>query len=122
MAPVHHLLTDSTMLSLRTHTLGYSEIVEIDSMVVVMRPFLYANLYDRLWLRPHLEAAEKLWLVVQMVDACSYLAQQHLVHGDIRLENVLVTSWLWVVLADCAPYKPAVMLEVGCVVRGCTLH
>ena len=27
-------------------------------------------------------------------------------HGDITCENVLVTSWNWVFLADFAPYKP----------------
>lgn len=27
-------------------------------------------------------------------------------HGDIKLENILVTSWHWVLLSDFASYKP----------------
>lgn len=27
-------------------------------------------------------------------------------HGDLKAENVLVTSWHWVYLADFASYKP----------------
>jgi phosphoinositide-3-kinase, regulatory subunit 4 len=27
-------------------------------------------------------------------------------HGDIKSENILVTSWNWVYLSDFAPYKP----------------
>lgn len=27
-------------------------------------------------------------------------------HGDIKLENLLITSWHWLLLADFASYKP----------------
>lgn len=27
-------------------------------------------------------------------------------HGDIKAENVMVTSWNWVLLTDFATYKP----------------
>lgn len=27
-------------------------------------------------------------------------------HGDLKPENVLLTSWNWVLLSDLAPYKP----------------
>ena len=31
-------------------------------------------------------------------------------HGDVKCENVLLTSWSWAVLADfAAPYKPATL-------------
>jgi serine/threonine protein kinase len=33
-------------------------------------------------------------------------------HGDIKTENVLVTSWNWVYLADFAGYKPTYLPEV----------
>ena len=32
-------------------------------------------------------------------------------HGDIKLENVMITSWNWVVLADFASYKPTFLPE-----------
>ena len=37
------------------------------------------------------------------------LAQCHeagVCHGDLKTENVLLTSWSWVLIADFAPYKP----------------
>ncbi len=49
---------------------------------------------------------EQLWIAFQMLHG---VAQAHSVgacHGDIKAENVLVTSWNWVFLADFAPYKP----------------
>lgn len=33
-------------------------------------------------------------------------------HGDIKTENVLVTSWNWVYLVDFASYKPTYLPEV----------
>lgn len=27
-------------------------------------------------------------------------------HGDIKLENIMITSWNWVLLTDIASYKP----------------
>lgn len=38
-------------------------------------------------------------------------------HGDIKAENVLLTSWGWTFLADFAPYKP-VHLPADNPVRG----
>jgi phosphoinositide-3-kinase regulatory subunit 4 len=32
-------------------------------------------------------------------------------HGDIKLENMLVTSWVWLLLTDFASYKPALLPE-----------
>jgi serine/threonine protein kinase len=32
-------------------------------------------------------------------------------HGDIKLENILITSWNWVLLADFASFKPTYLPE-----------
>jgi len=33
-------------------------------------------------------------------------------HGDIKSENVMVTSWNWVLLTDFASFKPTYLPEV----------
>ena len=37
---------------------------------------------------------------------CSILLHQNICHGDIKLENILVSSWLWLTLTDFASFKP----------------
>ena len=32
-------------------------------------------------------------------------------HGDIKLENVMLTSWNWVLLTDFASFKPTYLPE-----------
>uniref|UniRef100_A0A7S3UFM9 non-specific serine/threonine protein kinase n=2 Tax=Picocystis salinarum TaxID=88271 RepID=A0A7S3UFM9_9CHLO len=44
-----------------------------------------------------------------MIRALADLHEVGVCHGDIKAENVLVTSWSWVFLADFAPYKPVVL-------------
>lgn len=45
-------------------------------------------------------------------STCIYKSFQ-VYHGDIKTENVLVTSWNWVFLVDFASYKPTYLPEVG---------
>ena len=55
---------------------------------------------------------EKKWLIFQLL--CS-LEQIHsipnLTHGDIKPDNILVTSYNWLYLADLHPYKPVVVMD-----------
>jgi phosphoinositide-3-kinase regulatory subunit 4 len=32
--------------------------------------------------------------------------ENNVCHGDIKIDNVLLTSWNWVVLSDFASFKP----------------
>ena len=32
-------------------------------------------------------------------------------HGDIKPENVLVTGWDWLMIADIHPYKPTLLMD-----------
>ncbi len=34
-------------------------------------------------------------------------------HGDVKSENVMVTSWNWLLLADFASFKPTYLPEVN---------
>ena len=76
----------------------------------LIRQHFQHSLADRLNSRPFLGRAEKLWLVYQLLAA---VAQAHSVgvrHGDIKTENVMVTSWGWALLTDFAlGIKPAML-------------
>ena len=45
-------------------------------------------------------------LAWQMIRAVEQAHAAGVCHGDLKLENFLVTSWGLVLLADLAPYKP----------------
>ena len=50
--------------------------------------------------RPFLEDIEKKWLAYQLLCAVRDSHARNVYHGDIKTENILVTSWNWLYLAD----------------------
>ncbi|CAG7868271.1 unnamed protein product, partial [Brassica rapa] len=60
----------------------------------------------RLSTRPFLSLVEKKWLAFQLLLAVKQCHEKGICHGDIKCENVLVTSWNWLYLADFASFKP----------------
>lgn len=56
--------------------------------------------------RPFLELIEKRWIAYQLLCGVRDCHARDIHHGDIKSENVLVTSWNWIYLADFAPFKP----------------
>lgn len=72
----------------------------------LIRQYFPFNLYDRLSTRPFLSDMEKLWIIYQLMRAVEECHGEGISHGDIKPENVMVTSWNGVVLTDFAPYKP----------------
>ena len=74
--------------------------------VYLIRQYLYANLLDRLSTRPFLSEIEKLWILFQLFKALEVCHSLDVVHGDIKPENVLCTTWNWTVLTDFALFKP----------------
>ncbi len=50
--------------------------------------------------RPFLEDIEKKWLSFQLLCALRDCHARNVFHGDIKTENVLVTSWNWLYLTD----------------------
>jgi len=56
--------------------------------------------------RPFLSTVEKKWISFQLLNALRDARNRKVSHGDIKSENILVTSWNWIYLTDFASYKP----------------
>lgn len=62
--------------------------------------------------RPFLEDIEKKWLAYQLLCALRDCHARNIYHGDIKTENILVTSWNWLYLTDfSASYKKTFLPE-----------
>ena len=81
----------------------------IHTPVYLIRQYLYANLLDRLSTRPFLSEIEKLWILFQLFKALETCHSLDVIHGDVKPENVLCTTWNWVVLTDFALFKPVLI-------------
>lgn len=79
---------------------------ETDKAAYLLRQYFFNNLHDRLSTRPFLSLVEKRWLAFQLLLALKQCHDKGICHGDIKCENVLVTSWNWLYLADFASFKP----------------
>jgi len=49
---------------------------------------------------------DKLWLSFQLICAVAQVHTEGFYHGDIKTDNIVLTSWNWLFLTDFAPYKP----------------
>ena len=62
--------------------------------------------------RPFLEDIEKKWISFQLLCALRDCHAADIFHGDIKTENVLVTSWNWLYLSDfSSSFKPTFLPE-----------
>jgi phosphoinositide-3-kinase, regulatory subunit 4 len=94
------------------NALGYQRIVEIGAGGFLVRQHIYSSLYDRMSTRPFLEDIEKKWLVFQLLCAIRDCHARNVFHGDIKTENLLVTSWNWLYLTDfSSSFKPTKLPE-----------
>ncbi|KAL2654025.1 hypothetical protein R1flu_022153 [Riccia fluitans] len=89
-----------------SHVLPFRSWVETDKAAYLLRQYLFSNLHDRISTRPFLSLMEKKWIAFQLLYAVKQCHEKGVCHGDIKCENVLVTSWNWVYLADFASFKP----------------
>lgn len=107
------LIKESSLLSQYCNVLPWHKIIETDRAGYLIRQSIKTNIYDRLSIRPFLEPIEKLFLVFQMLKVIDLIhANLGLHHGDLKLENFLVTSWNWLMLTDFANYiKPTFITE-----------
>lgn len=89
------------------NALGFERAFETDTNAYLLRQYMYSSLYDRLSTRPFLEDIEKRWIAFQLLCALRDCHSRDIYHGDIKTENILVTSWNWVYLTDfTGTFKP----------------
>jgi len=109
---VKRLLEERRLLADVPNALAYHRIFETPVGGYLVRQYIHSSLYDRLSTRPFLEEIEKKWLSFQLLCAVRDCHARNVYHGDIKTENILVTSWNWLYLADfSASYKPAYLPE-----------
>uniref|UniRef100_A0A8C8DWE3 non-specific serine/threonine protein kinase n=1 Tax=Oryzias sinensis TaxID=183150 RepID=A0A8C8DWE3_9TELE len=82
-----------------------------EKAAILFRQYVRDNLYDRISTRPFLNNVEKRWLAFQILSAVDQAHKAGVRHGDIKTENVMVTSWNWVLLSDFASFKPTFLPE-----------
>lgn len=113
------------------NALGYQRVFETATNGYLVRQYFYSSLYDRMRCaelalfdlqerpkltnastRPFLEDIEKKWLAYQLLCALRDSHSRNIYHGDIKTENILVTSWNWLFLADySSTYKSTYLPE-----------
>ncbi|TDL19537.1 ARM repeat-containing protein [Rickenella mellea] len=85
---------------------NYQSFVETDRAGYIVRQWVASSLYDRISTRPFLTTVEKKWISFQVLTALCDARKRKVSHGDIKSENILVTSWNWVYITDFASFKP----------------
>jgi phosphoinositide-3-kinase, regulatory subunit 4 len=88
------------------NVMPFQKFIETEKACYLMRQYFANNLVDRIGTRPFLTSLEKAWVAFQLLMALRQAHFYGLCHGDVKSENVMVTSWNWVFLTDFAPYKP----------------
>ncbi|TRX96854.1 hypothetical protein FHL15_002160 [Xylaria flabelliformis] len=89
------------------NALGFERAFETQTHAYLVRQYIYSSLYDRMSTRPFLEDIEKKWLAFQLLCALRDCHARDIYHGDIKTENVMVTSWNWLYLTDfTGSFKP----------------
>lgn len=82
-----------------------------DRAGIIVREYVKHSLYDRMSTRPFVTPTEKKWITFQVLCALHQCHKQKICHGDIKLENILITSWNWILLSDFASFKPTYLPE-----------
>lgn len=102
------LYAEALLLAPLPTALNFSKVIESHRAGYLIRQHLKSNLYDRLSSRPYLSDIETKFMTFQLLQALNDIHNLDITHGDIKTENILVTSSNWLVLTDFSTtIKPA---------------
>ena len=105
------LLEIKTVLEGCVNCLPFHQAFVTERAGFIVRQYIKDSLYDRISTRPFLTQIEKKWIAFQLLLALQQAHKHGVCHGDIKMENVLITSWNWVILTDFASFKPTFLPE-----------
>ncbi|KAJ5159433.1 uncharacterized protein N7482_006437 [Penicillium canariense] len=109
---VKAIIQERKLLSDVPNALSYERILETSTSGYLVRQYIHSSLYDRMSTRPFLEDIEKKWIAFQLLCALRDCHSLDVFHGDIKTENILVTSWNWLYLSDfSSSFKPTFLPE-----------
>ncbi|KAA1080349.1 Serine/threonine-protein kinase, variant 2 [Puccinia graminis f. sp. tritici] len=109
---VRRLKSERGLLQDVPNVLTYQRAVETEKAGYLIRQWLTNNLYDRISTRPFLSLAEKKWIAFQLLTAMRNSWSRGVPHGDLKSENVIVTSWNWIYITDfSSTFKPTYLPE-----------
>ncbi|XP_055523812.1 phosphoinositide 3-kinase regulatory subunit 4 [Wyeomyia smithii] len=91
--------------------LPFQRVLTTERASLIIREYVKHSLYDRVSTRPFLTLIEKKWITFQILCALHQCHKQKICHGDIKLENIMITSWNWILLSDFASFKPTYLPE-----------
>ncbi|EGV61563.1 ARM repeat-containing protein [Yamadazyma tenuis ATCC 10573] len=105
------MVKEASLLDQFNCYLPTNKFIETDRAAYLIRQLVKTNLYDRLSIRPFLEPIEKNFIAFQMLKIIDNLhSNLHIRHGDLKLENFMVSSSNWIMLADFASYSKPVYI------------
>ncbi|KAL6942136.1 hypothetical protein ACO0QE_003302 [Hanseniaspora vineae] len=102
--PLKHILeevaADAIKLQDLPNVLHYATVFETERAGYLIRQHMNSNLYNRLCSRPFFKTVELKFLCFQLLNILDSVHSRGCLHGDIKLENLLITSGNWVMLTD----------------------
>ncbi|WWC66876.1 uncharacterized protein I206_100783 [Kwoniella pini CBS 10737] len=85
----------------------YQAFVETDKAGYLIRQWIGFNLYDRVSIQPYLAGIEKKWIAFQLLTCLRDARLRKVAHGDVKSENILLTTDLTLLLTDfSSSFKP----------------
>ena len=80
------------------------------NMVIVIRQYIPYNLKEAMYYLACSSDAEKKWFCFQLIEGLNQIHEKYKCHGDIKPDNILVSSKLSVFLSDISVFKPVYLL------------
>ena len=74
---------------------------------LLIRQNFFIDLKERMYTLPYLSKIEKIWIMFQFFYGIYQLHSAEIYHGDLKIENILLSSNNSVFISDISPFKPA---------------